>query len=398
MDLMTAKEAGNLWGITPRRVQALCEQGRVTGAEHLGNAWVIPKGTSKPVDARTKGARQYRTIRKPNVEKVSMATVAQPLNYSVVSYFCGCGGLDLGFRGNFKYRFEDYERLPFDIRAAYDKEEKCIETYNGYFHGKHAMCMDLSEVDLETVPKATVLIGGFPCQEFSSCGPLGGLETERGNLYKTLIAYMNKHEPTIVVGENVINLERMENGAVLNKIKTDLKSAGYEVNVWRLFAPDYGIPQRRTRLFIICVKNDIQKKYGFPKMPLPDFVDKHRSIEWAIGDLINVTDNSVPNQDQYFDASCAKRGNGQGDEKNKKDFPAYTIRANPKSRVQFHYTLNRRLTVRECARIQTFPDDFMFTHAKTTSVSQIGNAVPPVLAYTVAKSIANFLDEIKEVN
>jgi DNA (cytosine-5)-methyltransferase 1 len=140
----------------------------------------------------------------------------------------------------------------------------------------------------------------------------------------------------------------------------------------------------------------VYKKYAFPKKPMAKFVDKHRSIEWAIGDLVNVKDNSIPNQDQFFGASRAKKGNGQGDENNKKDKPAYTIRANPKSRVQFHYSLNRRLTVRECARIQTFPDDFKFTHAKTASVSQIGNAVPPVLAHTVAKSIAVYLDTMKE--
>lgn len=116
----------------------------------------------------------------------------------------------------------------------------------------------------------------------------------------------------------------------------------------------------------------------------------------AIGDLVNVTDESVPNQSQYFGASRAKKGNGQGDESNKKDLPAYTIRANPKSRVQFHYSLDRRLTVRECARIQTFPDNFKFIHAKTTSISQIGNAVPPMLAYIVAKTIVNYLKTVKE--
>ena len=323
------------------------------------------------------------------------ANKAKPA-YSVVSYFCGCGGLDLGFRGDFKYHDEDYERLPFNIDVAFDIEPRCVETYNNYF-GEHAKSVDLSIINVKSVPKARVLIGGFPCQEFSSCGPLGGIESDRGKLYKTLINYMIEHEPEIVVGENVINLERMNGGKVLETIKTDLYNAGYEVQVWNMFAPDYGIPQRRTRLFFICVRKNLFEKHGFPIKPTAEFVNNHRSIEWAIGDLIDITDNSVPNQDQYFNASRAKKGNGQGDESNMKDKPAYTIRANPKSRVQFHYALDRRLTVRECARIQTFPDDFKFSHAKTASVSQIGNAVPPVLAYIVAKSIATYLDSIKEV-
>lgn len=326
-----------------------------------------------------------------------MAASKQKPAYSLVSYFCGCGGLDLGFRGDFRYHDEDYKRLPFEIQAAYDHEPRCVETYNDYFGEGHAFVKDLAMIDVDSVPKAEVLIGGFPCQEFSSCGPLGGLGSERGRLYQTLITYMNKHKPAIVVGENVIHLERMENGEVLKTIKADLVNAGYKVEVWKMFAPDYGVPQRRTRLFFICVRNDIQERHGFPVMPKPEFVGKHRSVEWAIGDLVSVTDESVPNQSQYFGASRAKKGNGQGDESNKRDLPAYTIRANPKSRVQFHYSLDRRLTVRECARIQTFPDDFKFTHAKTASVSQIGNAVPPTLAYIVAKTIAGYLEIVKEV-
>lgn len=324
-----------------------------------------------------------------------MAANKEKAPYSVVSYFCGCGGLDLGFRGGFKYHDEDYPALPFNILEAYDNEPRCIETYNDYFGAGHATVKDLATVKPEEVSKANILIGGFPCQEFSSCGPLGGLESERGRLYRTLIAYMNTHKPKIVVGENVINLERMEKGEVLKTIKKDLAAAGYVVKVWKMFAPDYGIPQRRTRLIIMCVRKDIFDKYGFPEEPEARFKDKHRSIEWAIGDLVDVTDNSViPNQGDYFGASKAKKGNGQGDESNKKDMPAYTIRANPKSRVQFHYSLDRRLTVRECARIQTFPDDFSFKFSKTVNISQIGNAVPPIMAYLVAQRVKQYLDKI----
>lgn len=323
-----------------------------------------------------------------------MAANKEKRPYSVVSYFCGCGGLDLGFRGDFKYHDEDFPALPFNILEAYDNEPRCIATYNDYFGEGHASVKDLSVVKPEEVSKADILIGGFPCQEFSSCGPLGGLESERGRLYQTLIAYMNVHKPMIVVGENVINLERMEKGEVLKTIERDLQAAGYTVKVWKMFAPDYGVPQRRTRLIIMCVRDDIYERYGFPEEPKPLFKDKHRSIEWAIGDLVDVTDNTVPNQGDYFAASKAKKGNGQGDESNQKDKPAYTIRANPKSRVQFHYSLDRRLTVRECARIQTFPDDFAFKFSKTVNISQIGNAVPPVMAYQVAQSVEKYLDKV----
>lgn len=313
--------------------------------------------------------------------------------YTVVSYFCGCGGLDLGFRGDYVYHGEKYEKLPFKILDAYDFNDKCVTTYNNFF-GNCAHVADLAQKDPATVPAADVLIGGFPCQDFSSCGPLRGLDSERGQLYKALTRYMSLHRPKIVVGENVINLERMQNGEVIKIIVNDLSNIGYKVVIWKMYAPDYGVPQRRTRLFFICVRNDLS---GFPRQPEPLYAGKHRSIEWAIGDLVNVDDESIPNQSQYFEASKAKNGNGQGDESCKKDFPAYTIRANPKSRVQFHYSLNRRLTVRECARIQTFPDDFKFEFAKTVSISQIGNAVPPILASCVAESIANYLNDLGRV-
>ena len=314
------------------------------------------------------------------------------LYYSVISFFCGCGGLDLGFKGNFDYQGQHFAALPFDIKAAYDFNKPCIETYKSYF-GDYAHIVDLSKADPQDFQAADVLIGGFPCQEFSSCGPLGGLGSDRGQLYKVMVNYMRVHRPKVVVGENVINLLRMEDGAVINTIVSDLKESGYRVSVWNLYAPDYGIPQKRNRLFFICVRDDLN---GFPERPFPAYKDNPRSISWAIDDLVNVVDESIPNQSQFFKASKAKRGNGQGDEKNEKDKPAYTIRANPKSRVQFHYSLDRRLTVRECARIQTFPDDFKFMHSMTTSISQIGNAVPPVLGHVVASSIADYLKELED--
>ena len=311
--------------------------------------------------------------------------------YSILSFFCGCGGLDLGFRGDFDYRGEHYEKLPFTISAAYDFNLSCVETYNRYFGDNHAYQLDLSNADPSGFEDTDVLIGGFPCQEFSSCGPLGGLESDRGQLYKVMINYMHIHHPKVVVGENVINLLRMQDGNVIRTIVSDLENEGYKVAVWNLYAPDYGIPQKRNRLFFICIRKDLE---GFPEKPEPFFKDSPRSIEWAIGDLIDIEDETIPNQSQFFRASKAKRGNGQGDERNIKDEPAYTIRANPKSRVQFHYEKDRRLTVRECARIQTFPDDFEFSHSMTTSISQIGNAVPPVLGHVVAQSIAKYLSKI----
>lgn len=311
---------------------------------------------------------------------------------TVVSYFCGCGGLDLGIKGGFKYKDIDFAELPFNIVAAYDSNEHAVETYKENV-GTEARVEDLAAIDPSSVPAADILIGGFPCQDFSSCGPLGGLDTDRGKLYLSMVRYMRVHHPAIVVGENVPNLEKMDNGDILKKIVSDFEASGYKFKVWRLEAKKYGIPQDRIRLIFMGIRNDIYRKAGMPHQPV-ETGDIH-PIEWAIGDLESVTDESVPNQSQYFLANRAKKGNGQGDEKSKKGEPAYTIRANAKSRVHFHYSLDRRLTVRECARIQTFPDSFTFKHSKTTSIMQIGNAVPPMLAHAVGTSITQYIQTKK---
>ena len=316
-------------------------------------------------------------------------------NLTIVSYFCGCGGLDLGFTGGFTYNNINFEKLPFEIIAAYDFNEQAIETYRQNI-GDHASIKNLATADPKDIPKANILMGGFPCQDFSSCGPLGGLATERGKLYLSMVDYMKEHQPEIVIGENVPNLEKMDNGAIIDKIVADFEACGYQFSVWKMEAKKYGVPQDRVRLIFVGIRNDIFTKAGAPIKPAE--TGTIHPIEWAIGDLVNVTDETVPNQSQYFLASRAKNGNGQGDETSKVGEPAYTIRANAKSRVHFHYSLNRRLTVRECARIQTFPDTFVFRHSKTTSIMQIGNAVPPMLAHAVGKSIATFVSkkEFKE--
>ncbi|UWG95946.1 DNA cytosine methyltransferase [Dehalobacter sp. DCM] len=315
-----------------------------------------------------------------NISKIQIGP-----QFSVVSYFCGCGGLDLGILGGFNYKGYQYEKLPFKILAAYDNDEKCIDTYHENV-GNHAEVRNLSDADPASMPAADVLIGGFPCQDFSSCGPQGGLETERGQLYKAMIKYMNCHKPMMVIGENVPNLAKMNSGSVLQTILDDFTNAGYHFEVWTMQAKEYGVPQGRVRLIFVGVRNDLD---GFPIEPTP--TNQIHSIEWAIGDLIDITDDSIPNQNEYFKANKAKKGNGQGDEANRADAPAYTIRANAKSRVHFHYQLDRRLTVRECARIQTFPDNFVFKHSKTTNIMQIGNAVPPILAHFVGRVVAQYL-------
>lgn len=306
---------------------------------------------------------------------------------TVLSMFSGIGGLDLGIVGGFKYKGKHYRKNGFEILSAYESDERAVETFR-LNHPYNIFQRELSENCPPELTPSDVLIGGFPCQDFSSCGPKKGLNSTRGKLFRVMVEYMKVHQPMLVCGENVPNLARMSQGKVLDTIVTEMQSVGYKVEVWDLYAPEYGVPQNRRRLFFICVRNDIP---GFPQKPKPTHHNRYPSIKWAIEDLEKIEDESVPNQSQYFRASKAKKGNGQGDEVSICDKPGYTVRANAKSRVQFHYCLPRRLTVRECARLQTFPDSFKLPFSATTSIMQIGNAVPPVLAHHVGKSLKRFL-------
>ncbi len=219
-----------------------------------------------------------------------------------------------------------------------------------------------------------------------------GFAGMRGRLYETMVKYMVAHRPKIVVGENVPMLKMLNGGKYLDTIVADLASVGYRVKYWLLNCPDYGLPASRKRVFIICVRDDI---LGFPSMPQPTHLMRQMAIDDAIDDLIDVTDESITNQSQYFVATKATAGAGQGDQVSRRGQLGFAVRANVKGRVHFHYELDRRLTVRELARLQSFPDEFVFPYAAGPNIMMIGNAVPPIVGHAVMSSMQDFLSAIE---
>ena len=311
-------------------------------------------------------------------------------HFSVVSLFSGCGGLDLSFTGGFHVLKKTYPALPFDILASYDCLSDAVECHKLNL-GDYAHEADLLELPVSTIPSADVLTGGFPCQDFSSSGPKTGFDGKRGKLYEILVEYMRVHRPKIVVGENVPHLARLNGGVYLQTILNDFEREGYHFDLWELFAPDYGVPQSRRRLFFIGVRNDLP---GFPVKPAT-VMRRHVTVAEALMDLEDVHDETVANQSQYFVSTKATSGGGQGDHKNIPDKVSFCIRANARGRIQFHHHLDRRLTVRECARLQTFPDEFVFPYTTQRNLTLIGNAVPPVLGHHVAQSVLAYLKALQ---
>jgi len=309
---------------------------------------------------------------------------------TVASMFAGCGGLDLGLEGGFEYLGQKFGKLPVDVIAAYDNSKDAVETYNLNFGKDIAKEVDLINVDVNDLPYADILTGGFPCQDFSSSGPKKGFEGKRGKHYLAMVEYMKIHQPKIVIGENVRYLARLNKGKYLEKVISDFEAQGYHFTVWDLYGPDYGLSQSRRRLFLIGVRNDI---FGYPVKPEAKYKNNILPIERAIEDLVEIEDETVTNQSQYFVATRATSGGGQGDHTNKRGEVAYCIRANSRGRIQFHYELDRRLTVRECARLQSFPDEFVFPYSTQRNLTLIGNAVPPILGHQVGASIVSFIQK-----
>ena len=314
-----------------------------------------------------------------------------PDHWKVLSLFSGCGGLDLSFLGGFRVFGQVHEALPFDIVAAVDFSEDAVGCYRLNL-GTHVRCADLMETPAADLPKADVLIGGFPCQDFSSSGPKTGFAGSRGKLYRVLVDYMAAHRPKVVVAENVPYLARLCEGEYLATIIREFEETGYHFDVWELYGPDYGLPQSRRRLFLVGVRDDLP---GYPCLPGPTHLGRHRTISEALLDLEEIDDERVANQSQFFVSSRATSGGGQGDHRNQPDKVAYCIRANARGRIQFHHRFDRRLTVRECARLQSFPDEFVFPYSTQRNLTLIGNAVPPILGYRVAQAVADYLGAVQ---
>jgi len=304
----------------------------------------------------------------------------------ITSLFSGCGGKDLGFIGDFTFLGKRYEKLPYEVVWANDIDKNACETYKNNI-SNHIICEDIKEVKKNKIPQTEVVIGGFPCQDFSVAGKRLGTQSERGNLYLEMREVIKKKKPIFFIAENVSGILSIqnENGYVIEQIKSAFGKLGYNVKVWYLNAADYGVPQTRKRVFIVGTKKELKLEISPP--PLPKHFLEPISAQEAIGDLERLS-NHIPNHDQI---SKARRygPNCQGNKPIKANKPSITIRAEHHGNIEYHYNDKRRLSVRECARLQSFPDNFIFHGATTYTYKQVGNAVPPVLAWHIAKHIYN---------
>lgn len=296
--------------------------------------------------------------------------------HSVVSLFSGCGGMDLGFSGGFSFGGRHYARLPFRLTWANEIDQRACRTYALNIGAAHLHCGDIATACATLPRSADVVIGGFPCQDVS----VNGLRRlDRGGrtvLYRHLVPAIGRCQPKVFVAENVKGLLMTRSRPFFDQMLADFRLPGYTVSYKVYLAAHYGVPQRRERVFLVGVKGS--RAFGHPEGG-----ERVMTAQEAIGDL----EREPEARDKSHVWSRARRSPEQGSRRLKADRPATTIRAEHHGNIQWHYSLNRRISLREAARLQSFPDSFVFPCAMRATERQIGNAVPPVLAWRIAERV-----------
>jgi len=320
---------------------------------------------------------------------------------NVISLFSGAGGLDLGF-----------EKIGFNVIWANEYDSAIWETYEAN-HSAPLDRRDIRQIDSHEIPECDGVIGGPPCQSWSEAGALRGIDDARGRLFFEFIRILRDKKPKFFLAENVSGMLANRHSEAVQNIVRMFGDSGYNVYIELLNAADYGVPQDRKRVFYIGIRNDLECQFSFPPRR-----NKKITLQQAISDLkdnalpalpnnkTNGDNCVVPNHEYMiggFSTIYMSRNRVRG-----WDEQSYTIQAggrhapihpqapkmkfieqNKREFVKGSEHLYRRLSVRECARIQTFPDSFKYHYSNIADAyTMIGNAVPVRLASYMAKAIS----------
>jgi len=301
---------------------------------------------------------------------------------TIVSLFSGAGGLDLGMvqAGN-------------TIVWANDIDEDAVATYRRNI-GNHIVCGDIRNIDIADIPVCDVVIGGFPCQGFSMANLRRSVDDERNVLYRFFCDVVAAKQPKYFIAENVKGILSLGKGEVIRMILENFADLGYHVELHKVNMADYGVPQMRQRVVIIGERNDVYARLRF-RFPTPTHGQGDGLLPWvsireAIGHFPDPDmPNDVPNH--VYSAYHVVFRNFTAHRQTDPEKPSPTIlaRGNGKGGVCAipHYNGQRRLSVRESAAVQSFPDDFAFCGSRTSAYRQIGNAVPPLFSRRLGEEL-----------
>lgn len=310
----------------------------------------------------------------------------------ILSLFSGAGGLDLGLI-----------RAGNKVIWANDIDKDAVATYKQNI-GNHIICDDIKNIDINNLPTSQVVVGGFPCQGFSLANRMRTLEDDRNQLYRFFYDTIRIKQPLFFIAENVKGILSLGNGEAIKQILSDFGDAGYYTEKHLVNMADYGVPQTRQRVIIIGQRKDLGEKILF-HFPRPSY-DKHAlngrqkwvTIQEAIGHFPDPdTPNNLPNH--IYSAYKVEYRNFTGHRQTDPNKPSPTIlaRGNGKGGVCAipHYNGKRRLSIRESASVQTFPENFAFHGTMNSCYRQIGNAVPVLFAEQLGKELMRIEQEEK---
>lgn len=295
--------------------------------------------------------------------------------------FSGAGGLDLGFI-----------EAGHTVVWANDFDADAVATYRKNI-GDHIVLGDIKQIDADEIPDCDVVVGGFPCQGFSVANTKRNTLDERNQLYKEFLRVLEAKRPKYFLAENVKGILSLGKGEVIKAIVQDFEHTGpgYKVVYKLLNAADYGVPQNRQRVIIVGVRKDVDAEFEYPapthSKDGKDGLEPWVSVREAIGRFPDPDEpNDIPNH--VYSKYKVKARNFTGHRLTDPDKPSPTIlaRGNGGGGVCAipHYDNKRRMTIRESATVQTFPDDFEFIGKMNSCYRQIGNAVPVELAKAIA--------------
>ena len=303
----------------------------------------------------------------------------------VVSLFSGAGGLDLGFI-----------KAGHQIIWANDLYEDAVKTYQKNI-GSHIICEDITKISTDTIPDCDIVIGGFPCQGFSVANTKRCEKDTRNILYKQLIRVIKAKKPKFFLAENVKGILSLGKGEVFAMILRDFEKLDYNVQYRVLNAADYGVPQTRLRVIIVGVRKDLDFQYSYPEPTHSKNGDGGLPKWISVSDALSkLPDPDLPNNLPNHEYSKYKLTfNGYlGHRPLDPNMPAPTVTARGDDRggvvILPHPSGKRRMSCRELATVQSFPPDFDFQGNRSSVYRQIGNAVPVLLGYAVAKQFNLF--------
>ena len=311
----------------------------------------------------------------------------------VASFFCGCGGTDVGLLGDFDFQGKHYDSNNMEIVYANDIDPNACAIFEKNF-GVTPDSRDIREVKSDEIPEFDILTGGFPCQSFSivAQNPVRlGIKDERGKLFFEMCRVLREKQPKCFIAENVKGIMTANKRSAFPLILKEFEDSGYDVKYSILNSANYGVPQKRERVIIVGFRKDLKIDFKFPNLV---FENEEQFVP-----LSTVVEDTV--DEKYFFSARAVEGMMKNRESMNKGRaqdvtkPCNTVGAHL-AKVSLNSTVPvlmvdgryRRFTPREVARIQSFPETFELVGSESAQYRALGNAIPPVMFWHVANAVS----------